>query len=204
MSEKITPKLFILRASQTKNAVGFIQQYRQWLENGELASIVSPILRKIDSKSLFPTPGLQEIQNAVLVHHLSMEVQKQEILQAKKIVVANTPKPNKNYFAVVLDTNGDELPNYEPQFFQHDTAAIHWVDLRLVKEAPGCYGEVSNLAMFDREGNPLVLFVERDDSLHRLFRKKKGPVVQRKSMGLSKPLGNQMRCKQDRQSFSRG
>lgn len=203
MSEKITPKLFILRASQTKNAVGFIQQYRRWLETGELASIVSPILRKIDDKALFPTPGLLEIQNAVLVHYLSMEVQKQEILQAKRIVVANTPKPNKNYFAVVLDANGNEM-SYEPQFFQHDTAAIHWVDLRLVKEAPGCYGEVSNVAMFDREGNPLIIYVERDDSLHRLFRKKKSPVVQRKSMGLSKPLGNQMRCKQDRQSFSRG
>lgn len=203
MSEKITPKMFILRASQTKNAVGFIQQYRQWLEHGELASIVSPILRKIDEKALFPTPGLVEIQNAVLTHHLAFEAQKQEILQAKRIVQANTPRPNKNYYAMVFDSKGQEL-NYEPQTFKHDVEGIRWCDRKLVAEGPGCYGEVVNLAISDASGNLLTLIIHRDDSMARLMKVKKGPVVQRKSTGMSKPLGWQMRCKQDRQSFSRG
>src|SRR6476660_953615 len=98
MSDKIiSPKMFLHKASQAKSAIAFIAAYREWMETGQIASALSPILARIDNKELFPTPGLLEIRNAVLVHHLTAEVQKAEAEQAKREVKANTPPPNKNY-----------------------------------------------------------------------------------------------------------
>jgi hypothetical protein len=172
------------------------------METGEMASVISPILARIDKRELFPTPGLKEIQNAVLSHHLTMEAQKQEILQTKRVQIVNTPKPAKNYLAKVFDSKGNQL--YDPTYHQHDTDGIRWIDRRLIKESPGSYGELTNEAIHDEAGEPLLLYIHRDDSMARLFKRKKGPVVERQRTGMNKPFTWYARAKQDKQSFSRG
>lgn len=201
MSDKMSPKMFLHRASQAKSAIAFIGQYREWMVSGELASVVNPILAKIDTKELFPTPGLREIQNAVLAHHLASQVRQAEEKITKREVVANVPSNDKNYIARVFDAAGNEMDADDVKF---DTDGIRWCDRRLIKMEPGAYGEVSHLIMTDRDGNPLTITVHRDESMGRLLKEKKGPVVRRTGSGLNKPHVWPAKCKQTRSSFSHG
>lgn len=203
MSDKVmSPKMFLHRAGQAKSAIAFLEAHRDWMVSGELASVVSPILAKIDTKELFPTPGLREIQNAVLAHYLASAVRQAEEKITKREKVANVPSNDKNYVAHVYDAHGNEL--YEPQEHKFDTDAIRWIDRRLIKESPGSYGEVSHLIMTDRDGNPLTITVHRDESMGRLLKSKKPAVSRRTGVGLNKPHTWHAKAKQTRSSFSHG
>jgi len=195
-------KQFLHRSGQVKSAMAFLAQYREYLTTGELAPIVSPILAKIDVHEIQPAPGIELIRNAVLAHHLAITIRQEETKQSRRETSNLFNKPNKkNYIATVFNAKGEVLKSKELPL---DTDGIRWCDRRLIEAEPGSYGEVAHAVMTDKEGNPLVIYVSRLESMGRLLRKKKGPTVQKKSLGLTKPFVWFARAKQSKSNFSAG
>ena len=104
MTEKrsMTSKWFLsLAARGNKSADAFLTAHHEWLSTGELASEVIPILEKIESKEVLPTPGLESIMRVALHHVMAADVAKVEASLNKE------PKTDKSYVSVIKNANGD-------------------------------------------------------------------------------------------------
>lgn len=207
---KVTIKSFLFK-SQTKaarSAEAFIAAYREFLVSGELAEIAGPILVKLDSAELLPTPALEEIRSAVLAHHLANEVRKgEERLAVQSEAVSESPKVSnravklpKNYTVDIVNSAGDVIGSYE---CNSCLEAERVADRKLFSSPSDCHAVVVQNHMLDKKGNPLAQAILREKSIGRILKKGRGPVMkgQPRSSG-SLTFG--MRAKQDHCHFSRG
>lgn len=199
----MTPKGFLAKTTTraANSAISFIAQYRAWLTTGELASVTSPIIAKMDAGKVLPTPALKEIQAAVLGHIIAIDVSKAE----KSIEEADKPKVYKDWVATIYNSAGEvqtrvtEKGETEDliQSFDEPARADGWVDRRLFDGASDWYGVVLHTK------SKVRTIIDRGSSIARVLKQKKGPSVHARGLS-TKTLGFGVKSKQTRVSFSRG
>lgn len=198
---KMSPKGFIKRATTAKSAIAFMQQYRTYMTTGELASILSPIVAKVDAGFLLPTPALTEIAHAVLTHVIARDVAKAETAMAK----AQQSETSENWMVQILDSKGQVCVRLKDngeeedleRGFEKASDAARWTDRRLEQGMPDWHGEITHTP------TNRVEIILRADAMSRILRAKKGPVTPRKSQS-TQTLGFRTHVKQSRVTFSRG
>lgn len=214
MTETKKPRIMtakgFLHKTTTKaasSAGGFIAQYRDWLETGELAAVTSPILLKVDQGVLFPTPALEMIKEVVMMHHMASEIRKGEEAMARK---AEGPTP-KNWTATIYNAKGEVQTKINSngeteelvKGFEKGHDADRWVDRRLFEGATDWFGVVAHSTMTTSAGDPIATTIMRDDSIARILKTPKGPVCQPPTKTTSK-LGFGCKAKGDHSRFSHG
>lgn len=197
----MTPKGFLHKTTTkaANSAAAFLAQYREYLTTGELASVTSPILRKLDDKELLPTPALKMVAVAVMGHIIATDKAKAE----EAIERATAPAATKTWVAVIKDSGGNVCTKLNSdgeeedllKSFEHPQEADRWVDRRLFDGASDWYGEV--------EGLGTLVTVSRADAIARILKQPKGPAIHQRGTS-TKTLGFGVKAKQDRASFSRG
>lgn len=207
----MTPKGF-LHKTTTKaaaSATAFLSQYREWLTTGEVAIVTAPILAKLDSKELMPTPALSEIINAVYTHMVVSEIRKGEEAMAKR--EAGPQSKPKNWIATVYDKNGNVATRVNPKgeveeltkSFDMGQDADRWADRRLVEGEPDCIAVIQHATILNRHGEPLSQTVLRGDAMARAFKVAGGPVM-RKTGGTTSSLSFRPKAHNDVSKFSHG
>lgn len=197
---KMTEKGFLNKANGKISAAAFLAQHREFLTSGTLASLTSPILAKLDSGEILPTPALGEIRQAVLAHMVAKDIAKGEA------AMNAPPRTVKPYTATVYDAEGNVCTRTTEEGeikdlisnFEDTVKAEGWCDRRLDQEGPGAYALiVSNV-------NGRTQRVDRDTSIARLYGgRKPSPVMKQQSSG-GGGLGWKMKAKGDHFHFSRG
>lgn len=208
MSETKKPRAMtakgFLHKTTTKaanSAAAFLAQYRTFLTTGELADKTSPILAKLDSGDLFPTPALKEISYAVMTHIIESDARKmEETAEAPK---GSTRKP---WRAVILNAagviqtriNAKEEEEELVKGFDMARDADRWCDRRLFEGASDWHGEVEHMVIPNVHS-----VIDRADSIARVLKQPKGPTVQVRGKS-TKTLGFGVKVKESRSTFSRG
>ncbi len=198
----ITAKGFLHKSTQkaANSATAFIAQYREFLLTGELAKACGPIIARMDKNEVLPTPALREIQNAVMIHIIEKDTH--EIERAEQVSAPVTTKP---YLATVYHADGTIATRINSKGEEVDLVmafdlpqrANEWADRRLFDGKSDWYADVTH------SKSNAIERKERNDSVSRIMKKKKGPVIHVKSK-TTQTLSFGVRCKQDRQSFSHG
>lgn len=215
MSEKkernMTAKGFLHKAGTkaAASAAAFLSQHRAWLETGTLASLTSPILRKLDDRELMPTPALEAIKSVVLGHMIASEIRKGEEAMAK--AQEGSTKAPKNWIATIYNAKGEvctrtnakgEVEDLE-ESFDLSQEADRWTDRRLFEGAPDWYGIVAHVSLKNKEGDPLSTVIMRNDAIARIMKAPKGAVM-RKTGGSTSKLSFGVKAKNDVSKFSHG
>lgn len=201
-TRKMTAKGFLHKTTTkaANSAAAFIAQYREYLTTGELAPKTSHIINQVDLGQLLPTPALKEIQNAVMAHIIESDTKKQE--QAE--LAAQEPKTSKSWIATVYNAEGVVQSRIKDNGEEEDlikgfdlsSDADRWCDRRLFDGASDWHAEVVNASL------NLITRIERNDSIARILKKKKGPTMYVKGKS-TKSLGFGVKAKQTRVTFSR-
>jgi hypothetical protein len=194
----LTIKSFVSKATSTNlTATGFLAQYREYLSTGEVASLASPILAKIDDGELTAEVGLEQITNVVFAHMLNLSVLAAEAKLASGSALTET---NKNYICKLLSSEGSELKTEEFNLPQDaERAGERW----LLNSEPGCYVQVESLKLKTKAGQPFITTITREDAFAHQYRTKRGPVTKGKPVSTGK-LRFGVRAKQDHCHFSHG
>lgn len=208
---KMTGKGFLHKSGRANiSAASFLKEYRQWLTTGNLSDHTSPILAKLDSGELLPTPCLDEIRQAVLKHHLLTEQRKAEESMSKASEPGSGGGTSKPYVATVYDAKGnvctretDDGQKDLVQGFENSIEAQGWCDRRLFEGQVDWHAVIVNTLLSDKEGNPFSMNVMRNDSIGRILRPKGQPST-RKVGKTSANLSSKMRAVGDRFHFSKG
>jgi hypothetical protein len=204
----MSPKGFLHKCTTraANSAIAFLSAHRAWLETGELSHKTSPILAKLDSRELLPTPALREIQYAVMSHIIESDRQKlEDKIQAQADGGTHT-STRKPWMAQILNAagviqtrvkdNGDVVDLAKG--FDLASQADRWVDRNLFIGAPDWYGVVEHTVI------PGVgQRVERSDAIARILKQPKGPTVHVKGRS-TKTLGFGVKVKESRTTFSGG
>lgn len=208
MTIAMTPRRFLRKSTSAKvSADAFLASHREWLETGELAQFTSPLLAKLDSKELLPTPCLNEINNLVLAHMLGQDIAKGEA-QMDKAARTGEGKP---YLSTVYDSKGnictrinDEGNEVElVQDFERLSDAANYADRKLFDGAPDWFAVIQHLKLIDKETNePMATIVMRDEAIARVLRGKAGAVMHRNRS--SSALTWKPKVKESRCHFSHG
>jgi hypothetical protein len=206
-TRNMSPKGFLHKASGKISAEAFLAQHRAWLETGELALFTTPILLRLDSRELLPTPALQEIKEVVLAHHLAEEVR----LAEEAMNATPKSKVHKNYLVTIYNSKGEVQTHIDStgkekeliSSFDTGSLAQGWADRRLFEGSPDWFAVVQHTKMFDRAGDPLATNIMRDDSIGRILKVSKGPVMKSKPQSSSR-LGFGVKAKQSHAHFSKG
>ena len=205
----MTPKGF-LHKSTTKaaaSAAAFLAQHRAWLLTGELAKVTQPILAKVDSGEIMPTPALPLIQKVVMDHMHEESKRKGEESMRK---AEEGPEP-KNWTATILDSKGNVCTRINSEGktedlvkgFEKSQDADRWVDRRLVEGAVDWYGVVQHATMKNKDGELLSTIIMRNDAMARVLATGKGPVMKQTSKG-GGALSFRPKAKGDHFHFSKG
>jgi hypothetical protein len=196
----MTPKGFIRKVTSAKSAIGFIDQYRNYMTTGELAPILSPIVAKVDSQELLPTPALNEIGNAVMNHILAEASAKIEKINESK----RNLKP-KNWIAAIYNsqnilqtyTNNKGEKKELIKDFDVSHEASDWADRNLIECASDCFAIIQHNHSYTKE------IILRADAFARVFTKKTLPVISIRSK-TTNSLSFGTHVKRSRVSFSKG
>lgn len=156
-------KQFLVKSGSAKvSAMAFIQSAREFLCTGELSQLTQPILSKVDSREVMPTPALDELRQIVYNHML---------LQAQ--VKVNSPKQvqaTKNYLASVYDSEGELL---ESKYFDSSVSAESWIDNQIVES-------VDDYGVITCSHTNIEIKVNRLDSIRRKWCDKGSPIMSKK------------------------
>ena len=204
---RMSPKGWLHKANGKVSALAFLQTHRSWLETGEVSQFTSPIIAKLDSGELLPTPTLELIKSVVLGHILASDALKAE----KSIEKASEPRVRKDYLATIRNSRGDICFRINDkgeevllqETFDKSSDADRWVDRRLFDGESDWYGIVQHTKMVDRHGHALATVILRMDAMARILKAPKGPVMK----GTPKSAGRLsfgVKVKEDRARFSAG
>lgn len=193
MSEKrnVTPKGLLRRAQVAKSALGFIEANREYMLTGELASVTSPIIEKVDSGSLMPSIAIEEIAKAVMNHLVIQD----ELKITKKTVVEK--KSISNYVAYVY--SGTTL--FDSKNFDMHQSAVSWCEKQLFDGGNDWRAEIVSSKLMIA-GENMVTRISRDECIYNVLKASKGPVIHKKKSSGSLSFG--VKAKNDRAKFSHG
>lgn len=198
-----------LHLSGKQTAEGFITLHRSFLEQGELASILSPVLAAFDSGELLPTPALSAMQNLVMGFVVESEVKAGEEAMAR---AQESPGTNKPWKGTIFDADGqiaivhdEETGKDKPMTagFEYVQRAEGWVNNRLFDSPPGWYGVVESTVITLRDGSHLSSRIEHTAAVTALTPKAKHPFVKNTGSKSSR-LSFGVHAKPSHSSFSRG
>ena len=200
-----------MHLSGKKTAEGFIAEHREFLEQGELASLLSPILAAVDSKDLLPTPALTAMQNLVLGFVLESEIKAGEKAMAKGAEGGSTGT-RKPWVATIFDkfdrvvSQIDESsgePHDLIQGFDFAQRAEGWVNRKLFAGEPGMYGLVQH-ATITIKGEPLTSRIERDERVFSAMMPRKPGAFMKNTASKSSALSFRPKASTTRVTFSKG
>lgn len=210
-TRKMSAKWFLSLATGGKKSVSaeaFIAAHRSWLETGELAAQVAPILIQIDDKEIFPTPGLDAIKMIALGHLMAENISKAEE-QLNKVSEPRTEKPyvgcimtSEGKIAMILDEKKEQ--HELRSSFEHPQEAERWCQRRLNESATDWYGEVIWTKILTKDKKPMVTKIRRDDAIKAIIPKTKSPLMHYNKVGGGGRLSNRMSVGQTHVRFSRG
>jgi hypothetical protein len=199
---QITEQTFLKKGSVARSAAAFLEANREYITTGKLASLLSPIVSKLDNNELTPMPALNEMLLAVQSHIAAMV---NEALE--KAAQAALSRANGTVKAVSESSIGDKRfvgivllrgLEQEKAGFKLPQDAERWVDRHLIANDPQCYGKV-----MDGFLGEVWQEVSRDDAFARTFAKKHGSICKRQSRSTPR-LGFGVHAKESKQNFSRG
>ena len=203
MKKTLSPKGFLTKTGQkaVSSAEGFIEAYREFLMQSEVAYLTAPIVELIDQGSLMPTSALQEIKKAVLAHVMQIDFLKAE-KRLEKEQSAKSEKATKKFSARIIDGCGEtcfEIKDGEREelfkYFDLPQQAERWLDLRLADGAPDWTGIIY-------QGEEAYDLINRVRAMGRVFAKSK-PAVVRTTKSTGK-LSFGVKAVQSHCYFSRG
>lgn len=224
MSEKkervMTAKGFLHKAGTkaAASADAFIKAHRAWLETGTLAELTGPILAKVDSRELMPTPALEVLKEVVLGHMLASTINNAKIAIAKADsgerteAIAST-SASKPWEATIYDADGNVVIKIHPETGKESTLeekfakpqdADGWVDRRLVQGSEGWFGVVVNHTLQSKEGDSLSRTILRGDAMARTFGARKPNPVCKSNAKASGKLSFGVKSKPSVSKFSHG
>jgi len=202
----MTERGFLHKASGKVSAAAFLAQHKAWLETGELGELTSPILSALDRCEILPSPALNSIQEIVLGHMLAKE-------SAKAENALLNPKAPKSYpwLATIYNAKGEIQERIKDdgetedlqKGFEKASDADRWVDRRLFDGASDWYGVVSHTAILNKHGDPLSTTILRDDSVARILKSPKAPIMKAHSQSTPR-LSFGVKAGNDRAVFSKG
>lgn len=216
---KMSAKGFLHKATSATaraSALGFIKQHREYMLTGEIAAHTAPIIAKIDSGEIMPTPAMDLIKEAVFSHLMLESAAKAQKALTRAIDAQEsestgtrekTPKPNR---ASVLDEKGNVVTfkNDEGEdedlskSFDSYMAAERWLDRRLF-DNPNCTGEIATLNHTDSGGLPRLFTVTRESAMARILKEPSKPVCKGSGKG-GGGLGFGVKVRNDKATFSHG
>lgn len=228
-ARNLTSKGLLHRAKIAKSALGFFQQYREYLVSGELAPITSPIVAAVDSGDVLPTPALNEVINLVFAHNLAKDVKQAEDKMARNMAESQTEKA---YVATIYDEHGQiatriiqdgekqlivdnegevigarakkagKVENLTKGFENHERA-IEWAYRRLFEGASGWTAQIVSTRLFTKSGAPFTTVVDRDEAIRKLFPRGKTPIMHKRKETTNK-LSFGVKARNDVAKFSYG
>jgi hypothetical protein len=197
---RITPKGFLKKLTTCKMAEGFLSQHREYLLTGELFSLTSPIVARVDNGDLLPVPAIEELSQVVFAHVMAVDLAAAQASLDRSQNEGNTSRgTSKPVVAIIYDAQGNEL---ESQGFDLGQRALGWVDRHLIEQSPDCIGKVIHTKVLIK-GLPMEETVSREDAYFRTFPRKKTPFMKRTPQSVSS-LKGKMKVSQTRSSFSHG
>jgi hypothetical protein len=208
-----------LRKAETSklSASAFLAAHRSFLETGELAELVSPILRMHDdekqellsTKSDTEGPAdkyLHLIKDAVFSHHMQAEVSKAERRVAEQDANPSGSIP-KNWLGTVYDSKGNVALTDDGKeitaSFALASDADRWADRKLFDNASDCFAVIEHTKIMRADGTPISTVVMRDDAISRLLKVKKQP-FSKKTGSRDGKLSWGAKVQQSHAHFSRG
>jgi hypothetical protein len=201
-SRQMSVKGFLRKATSAKSALGFLDQYRSYMTTGELSSVLSPIVAKVDSGELMPTPAVSLISHAVMAHIIAIDTAK-----AEKAIEAQEagPTSNKPWLCTIYNSSDVVQTRLNAQGEEEDlikgfgdaSSADRYADRNLIECSSDCYAVVESTTMKVRT------VVLRADAMSRVLRAKKSAVVHVKGKS-TKSLGFGMKVHESRARFSDG
>lgn len=199
---KLTVKGFLHKTTTkaARSAEGFIAQYREFLQTGDLAAITAPILIKLDKGEILPTPALQEIKTVVFTFALDEDIKKAESAMVAAEESGERTTTPKNYMVDIVDSTGKVIDSFGDN---HDLHARNWADRKLFQGASDCHAVITSTHLVGKNGQPLTQIVTRDSAIGRILKTSKGPVMKRSPQS-SSSLGFGVKAKQDHAHFSKG
>ena len=192
-----TIKGFVSKATKGNvSASAFIAAHREFLTTGKVGQVVAPIMQRLATGEVYPTPALHEITKALMDHAISADIAK------GKDPAPSTTKPytatiynERGKVATRLNEEGEE--KVMVQKFDSAHKAEEWCDRRLVNDGgPGW----TALVTCNRTGRSDT--VDRDLAFGRVNRTRPGAVT-------NSPKGNSklswgMKVSETRTKFSHG
>jgi len=194
-----------LNKSNTKaaaSASAFLQAHREFLSTGELAPLTGPILAKIDSLEVMPTPGLEQIKQVVLAHLLAS--------QQDKAFVEAAPRVYRHWVVTIFNGDGEMVSVQKDgksldlqEEFEKPQDADRWADRRLFDGESDWFAVVQHATQLNKHGELLSTTILRQDSIARILSKKSGPAVKSSSKSSGK-LGWGVKSRPSHAKFSHG
>lgn len=202
-TRSMSPKGFLSKATKANvSASAFFAAHREYMVSGELAHVLSPIVSKVESHEVMPTPALIELQNVVMDHIIMSAIGKLEGSMDQE----SSKGTNKAWKATILNETGEVQTRINAKGEEEDlikgfdlgSQADGWSDRRLVLDCSSdCYAVVEHISL------NVKTTITRQDALSRMLKRKRGPSVHVKGMTTDK-LGFGPHVKQKRVSFSHG
>ncbi len=210
---KVGPRGLLQRANNPKVSVmGFIKAFRDILVDGELGYVTAPIVWEVETGTLYLTPAIEKLRNAIMGHIMIMDALKvkdqEEETEAKAEKAEVSPKvkrPAKPFTACIRDGSGAIVETLDGKAmkasFDLPQRASDWVDRRLFESTPDCFGEV----VHNRAHNPekATDYISRDESMSRILKRPMGAVCKGQSKG-GGGLSFGVKSKPSKSTFSHG
>jgi hypothetical protein len=221
----MTPRGFMHKSNgkAAVSATAFIAKYREYLLNGEVASVTSPIIALVDEGRLLPTPAMEVIRAAVggYIAAADMRDANESIArranevdtvpgEEKEPGVKRIPKP---WTATVYNGRGQVMVHVNQETkeesdltkgFDLSQRATEWLDRRLFEGASDWFGVIKSNTLFNAEtGDAISTIIIREDSIARIMKQPKGAVCKHKPKSGSR-LSFGVKVCNDRAVFSRG
>lgn len=186
----MTLKGFVHKATSAKSAIGFLAAHADFIKaNGSLA----PLLTKYEEGKEIATNTLIMIRDLAFAAMVDDEIE-----AARNRSTTVREKKVKTYTVTIFTTDGEG----KSEGFSMMQEAEGWADRRLVEDANALYAAVVSTHI-GKSGTPITWQVNRNDSMARVMREKRGPVMKVQSKTTSS-LGFGVKVHNDRCSFSRG
>lgn len=205
---KMGPRGLLQKANSPKvSAIAFIEAHREYLVNGEVGYVTAPIIAKVESGELFPTPAMDQIRMAVMTHIMLVDLcRSKDKDESAKDDSPKKTRTTKAFTACIRDGSGAIIETVEGKpmkaNFDLPQRASEWVDRRLFESSPDCFGQVTHVTAFDP--SRATDTITRDESIARILKQPMGCVCKPQNKGGGGGLGFGVKAHPSKSTFSHG
>lgn len=170
MSEKTKkPEAVLSAISRSKTpAMATIAGFMDYFKNGPVAAYTAPIIEKVEAGTLYPTPALSLLKEAIVAHIVAQSLE--SAINPKPRAVAEASAPTVKFTAIIIDGNGRQVCDNEGNPLEKDfplpQRAQGWADRRLFEGA-------SDWRAVILQGDEFWEGIMREDSIARILKQPK-------------------------------